>query len=94
MAKDLNRHLTEEIYSWKIAMEIHSASSVITEMQIKIQDTLHSYCYVDKSCPALLQPHGLRNPPGPSVYRISQARILEWVAISFSRGSFKFRART
>ena len=27
-------------------------------------------------------------PPGPSVYGISQARILEWVDISFSRRSF------
>ena len=27
------------------------------------------------------------NPPGSSVHGISQARILEWVAISFSRGS-------
>ena len=26
-------------------------------------------------------------PPGSSVHRISQARILDWVAISFSRGS-------
>jgi len=25
------------------------------------------------------------SPPGSSVHRISQARILEWVAISFSR---------
>ena len=28
------------------------------------------------------------SPPGSSVHGISQARILEWVAISFSRGSF------
>ena len=27
------------------------------------------------------------SPPGPSVHGIPQARILEWVAISFSRGS-------
>ena len=27
------------------------------------------------------------SPPGSSVLGISQARILEWVAISFSRGS-------
>ena len=27
------------------------------------------------------------NPPGSSVHGILQARILEWVAISFSRGS-------
>ena len=28
------------------------------------------------------------SPPGSSVHGISQARILEWVAISFSRGIF------
>ena len=33
-----------------------------------------------------LQPHGLY-PPGSSVHGILQARILEWVAIHFSRGS-------
>ena len=26
------------------------------------------------------------NPPGSSVHRILQARVLEWIAISFSRG--------
>ena len=31
------------------------------------------------------------SPPGSSVHGISQARILEWVAISFSRGSFQPR---
>ena len=31
-----------------------------------------------------LQPHGL---PGSSLHGILQARVLEWVAISFSRGS-------
>ena len=34
------------------------------------------------------------SPPGPSVHGISQARILEWVAISFSRGSSRPRDRT
>ena len=33
-------------------------------------------------------------PPGFSVYGIFQARILEWVAISFSRGSSRPRGRT
>ena len=28
------------------------------------------------------------SPPGSSVHEISQARILEWVVISFSRESF------
>ena len=31
------------------------------------------------------------SPPGSSVHGISQARILEWVAISFSRGSSRTR---
>ena len=34
------------------------------------------------------------SPPGSSVLRILQARILEWVVISFSRGSSWFRDRT
>ena len=34
------------------------------------------------------------SPPGSSVHEISQARILEWVSISFSRGSFQPRDRT
>ena len=33
-------------------------------------------------------------PPGSSVHGISQARILEWVAISYSRGSSQSRDRT
>ena len=34
------------------------------------------------------------SPLGSSVHRILQARILEWVAISFSRGSSQPRDRT
>ena len=34
------------------------------------------------------------SPPGSSVHGISQARILEWVAISSSRGSFRSRDQT
>ena len=34
-----------------------------------------------------LQPHGLYSLPGSSVHGILQARILEWIAISFSRVS-------
>ena len=36
-------------------------------------------------------PHGLYSLPGSSVHRISQARILEWLFISFSRGSSQTR---
>ena len=32
--------------------------------------------------------------PGSSIHEIFQARVLEWVAISFTRGSFRPRDRT
>ena len=43
-------------------------------------------CVVTKSCLTLWHPRHC-SPPGSSVHGISQARILEWAAISFSRGS-------
>ena len=41
---------------------------------------------VTQFCPTLCDPKDY-SPPGSSVHRILQARILEWVAISSSRGS-------
>ena len=41
---------------------------------------------VAQSCPTLCDPMDC-SPPGSSVHGILQARILEWVAIPFSRGS-------
>ena len=40
---------------------------------------------VVQSCPTLCDPMDC-SPPGFSVRRILQARVLEWVVISFSRG--------
>ena len=48
---------------------------------------------VTQSCPTLCDPMDC-SPPGSSVCGILQARILEWVAISFSRGSPQPRDRT
>ena len=42
-------------------------------------------CLVTELCPALLGLHGLYRLPGSSLHGISQARILQWVAIFFSR---------
>ena len=42
---------------------------------------------VAQSCLTVCDPMD-HSPPGSSVHGISQAKILEWVAISFSRGSF------
>ena len=45
---------------------------------------------VTQSCLTLFDPMDC-SPPGSSVHGILQARILEWVAISISRGSSKLR---
>ena len=50
--------------------------------------TVESESEVAQSCLTLCDPVDC-SPPGSSVHGILQARILEWVAISFSRGSFQ-----
>ena len=44
---------------------------------------IYMLLFSSKSCPAILWCHGLQS----SVHGISHARILEWIAISLSRGS-------
>ena len=48
---------------------------------------------VPQSCPTLCDPIDC-SPPGSSAHGILQARILEWIAISSSRGSARSRNRT
>ena len=48
---------------------------------------------VGQSCPMLWDPMYC-SQPGSSVHGILQARILEWVATSFSRGPFQPRCQT
>ena len=48
---------------------------------------------VTQSCPTLLDPKDY-SPPGSSIHGIFQARILEWIAISFCRGSSQLRDQT
>ena len=48
---------------------------------------------VTQLCPTLCDPVGC-SPPGSSVHGILQASIVEWVAISFSRGSSRPRDQT
>ena len=50
-------------------------------------------CSDAMSCPILCDPMDY-SPPGSSVHGISQARILEWVAISSSTGSSPHRDQT
>ena len=48
---------------------------------------------VAQSCPTFCDPMD-HSPPGFSVHGILQARILEWVAMPFSRGSSQPKDRT
>ena len=68
--------------------------SVIESFLLGISSNLSNCCYlVAKSCLTLCNPMNC-SPPGSSVHGISQARILEWVAISFSKGSSRPRDPT
>ena len=64
-----------------------------------ISEAAFSHCLVfmhAKSlqlCPTLCDPID-GSPPGSSVHRILQARILEWVAMPSSRGSSRLRDQT
>ena len=48
---------------------------------------------VAQSCPTLCDPMDC-SLSGSSIHGIFQARVLEWIAISFSRGSSRPRNRT
>ena len=51
------------------------------------------YCLVTKSYLTLCDPMD-HSPPASSVHGIPQARILEWIAIPFSRGSSPPKGQT
>ena len=61
-------------------------------MKLAVNVVLFCCCLVRKSCPTLLWL--MDCSPPVSVRWISWARILEWVAVSFSRGSFWPRDQT
>ena len=79
--------------------EFHGQSSLVgySPWGCKELDvTEHSsfqFSSVAQLCPTLCNPMDC-SPAGSSVHEIFQARILEWVAISFSRGSSQPRDRT
>ena len=57
-----------------------------------LSDTVHA-CLFAQLCPTLCNPMDC-STPGSSIYGTLQARTLEWVAMSFSRGSSRSRNRT
>ena len=65
---------------------VHSVMFSITSFAFYEPDSNVCCCLVGKSCPTLLQCCGLQ-PSQLLCPWDSQARILEWVTMSFSRGS-------
>ena len=68
---------------------------LISELHIecKVVCVCVCVCVYAQLCPTLCDPLDC-SPPGSSVHGNSQTRILEWVAISFSKGYSQTRDRT
>ena len=61
--------------------------------QIEIENFCGYVCVCTQLCPTLCDPMDC-SLPGSSVCGIQQARILEWVAMLFSRASYRTRDQT
>ena len=62
-------------------------------MQKLLENRLSIKILVAQSCPTLCDAMDC-SPPGSTVHEIFQAKILEWAAISPSRGSSQLRVQT
>ena len=77
-------HTCSEKYSWPVSVACHLGSR--TALGFLCGSGAIGLCSVLQSCLTLCNTMDC-SPPGSSVNRILQARILEWLAISFFRGS-------
>ena len=74
-------------------MELLEKETHNSQVLIYIANCHQSESEVAHSCPTLCDPMDC-SQPGSSVHGILQARVLKWVAISFSRGSSRIRDQT
>ena len=77
--------LQEYIYSqgaeaWNLQLNLNGVLELFSRKLSGKWRVSHLVCLT-------LWPHGLYSLSGSSVHGISQARILDWITISFSRGS-------
>ena len=77
---------------WVLATEPSRKTPVLFLNLASLKSSL-SQCLVVQSCPTLCDLMDFSLPDLP-VHEISQARLLEWTAISFSRGSSPPRDQT
>ena len=74
-----------EFWVLSLNIQLNPPESQILQLACSPHRVVIMYVKV-KSCPPLCDPMDC-SPPGSSVHRILQTGVLEWVAISFSRGS-------
>ena len=92
--KDIERHTVNRYtkrYSTSLIRKIKIKITRYHLTSIRTHACMHAKLL--QSCPTLCNPMDY-SPPGSSVHGILQARILEWVAISLSRGSSPSRDQT
>ena len=90
--------VAKSLLSWTYHLIPHVQNELFSTVLLE-RNTANTYqgkrgkvkVLVAQSCPTLCDPVD-GSPPGSSVPGISQARILEWVAIFFSRNRGCFRA--
>ena len=91
----LNLYKHCNIYSYIVPYILNYSTiySVLAMYHVTISDMSAAACSVTQSCQTLCDPMHC-SPPGSPVHEIFPARILEWVVISYSRGSSWPRDRT
>ena len=97
MGRQLQQHRVQSLQKQMAnALLVQLLSDALGKCQFVVDTFKMSVCLLAKSfqsCPTLCDPMDC-NPPGSSVHGILQLRILEWVAMPSSRGSFWPRDRT
>ena len=78
---------------WQSKMPLDTVKHPLRGKITLVQDYWIKVSKVAQLCPTLCDPMDC-SLPGSSLHGILQARVLEWVAISFSRGSSQPRDRT
>ena len=87
-------------FIWVLLINVNQLIPILSSLVYESTHVLSQMFYllflcvlVTQLCPALCDPMD-SSPPGSSVHGLLQARILEWIAIPFSRGSSQPRDRT
>ena len=93
--KNLEQNIpSRSCYKWKYFEAGNSLSYLRNRNKAEVAGVEYAVVYLLSHVQLCATPYTVCNPPGSNVHGIFQARILEWVAIPFSRGSFQPRDQT